>query len=206
LISASFVTELAIGWVCLVFPLGRWAEGAEPPSRLRFSLIHEAVPRYYEMFGITRAGGPSAGNPLLPSIEEPEAFLIESVDERHLFSPQSPWRSAPRGEPGRRPATYSLSDNWTAQLSYQHSVIAQTLSNSELRTKKLTEFSTDRERDVLGLQMDWRLAGSTVGLGYRFQSMRGEPGSGISGIGERFMHSFTLGFTREWGAAKPFEP
>lgn len=148
---------------------------------------------------------------LLPDIEPPEPLAIEPVD------PQSPWKQAlssglePRmpseKKSNKKPATYSLSDNWTAQLSYQHAVLAKTLSAEELRTRKMPDFSTDRDRDVLGLQMDWRLASSSkVGFGYRFQSSRGAPGSGISGIGERFMHAFTLGFTREWGGAPPLEP
>lgn len=151
-------------------------------------------------------GGPLSGRLLLPDVEPPEELALPSIDDRNLRLQSPPWVTAPRRRSGGKPATYSLSDNWTAQLSYQHSVLAQTLSNDELRVKKLTDFSTDRERDVLGLQMDWKLAGSTIGLGYRFQSTRGAPGSGISGIGERFMHAFTLGFTKEWGAAKPEEP
>lgn len=158
------------------------------------------------MFGLLRsAEQPSAGSQLLPAIEPPEALWIEWADPRDPLVPRLGFSEA-KAPSDRRGATYLLSENWTAQLSYHHAVLAQTLSNSELRTKKLTEFSTDRERDVLGLQMDWRLAGSTVGVGYRFQSMRGEPGSGISGIGERFMHAFTLGFTKEWGGAQSPAP
>lgn len=178
------------------------------PQRLRFSLVHPAVPRYYEMVGLAvPPGGPLAGRLLLPDIDPPAALTLQPSADRDLWQQPLPWASAARETVGKKPATYSLSNNWTAQLSYHHSVLAQTLSNAELRTKNLTDFSTDRERDVLGLHMDWRVAGSsTIGLGYRFQSMRGEPGSGISGIGDRFMHAFTLGFTKEWGAADPSEP
>jgi hypothetical protein len=201
------ISAVAVGLVCMVSPLSVRAKDAAPPARLRFSLVHEAVPRYYEMFGIVSTDEqPVAGSQLLPSIEPPGALSLESVERRNVFAPRLPWAARPDERSNKKGATYSLSDNWTAQLSYQHAVLAQTLSNDELRTKKLADFSADRERDVLGLQMDWRLAGSTVGLGYRFQSMRGEPGSGLSGIGERFMHAFTLGFTREWGGAKPGEP
>jgi hypothetical protein len=149
---------------------------------------------------------PFAGRLLLPDIDPPVVLSARSPEEPHLWTRPLPWPPEPRQASDKKPATYSLSDNWTAQLSYQHAVLAPTLSNNELRTKKLTDFSTERERDVLGLHMDWRLAGSTIGLGYRFQSTRGEPGSGISSIGERFMHAFTLGFTREWGGAEHVEP
>jgi hypothetical protein len=148
-----------------------------------------------------------AGATLLPDIEPPEALFIEVLGPPSLLAQALSLQSEPKKKSNKKsnkkPTTFSLSDNWTAQLSYQHAVLATTMSTEELR-RKLVDFSTDRDRDVLGLQMDWRVAGSSkVGFGYRFQSSRGAPGSGISGIGESFMHAFTLGFTKEWGGTRP---
>jgi hypothetical protein len=144
-----------------------------------------------------------AGGTLLPDIEPPEALLIEGLGPPSLLKQALSSQSEPKKKSNKKPTTFSLSDNWTAQLSYQHAVLATTMSTEELR-RKLADFSTERDRDVLGLQMDWRVASSSkVGFGYRFQSSRGAPGSGISGIGESFMHAFTLGFTKEWGGAPP---
>jgi hypothetical protein len=148
-----------------------------------------------------------AGGTLLPDIEPPEPLSVEALDPPSLRTQSLSLRSNPTKKSNRKstkkPTTFSLSDNWTAQLSYQHAVLATTMSTEELR-KKLADFSTERDRDVLGLQMDWKVASSSkVGFGYRFESSRGAPGSGISGIGESFMHAFTLGFTKEWGGAPP---
>jgi hypothetical protein len=204
-IVAVVVVELTVVASCLISPTAVEAQNGDPLERLRFSLVHEAVPRYYEMVGIVDARDEgSAGRSLLPDIDPPEALTIETVDPQSLWAQALSSEAEPRKKSTKKPATYSLSETWTAQLSYQHAVLAKTLSAEELRTKKLTDFSTDRDRDVLGLQMDWRMAASSkVGLGYRFQSSRGAPGSGISGIGDSFMHAFTLGFTREWGGAPP---
>lgn len=107
------------------------------------------------------------------------------------------------------PLSYSLSDDLTAQLRYHHSELVGRQDSQTVRDDESTAFSTRPDRDVLDLNMSWRLAGSTVGLGYELQSARGGSGAGEVGF-SRFLpgsqqatHALTLGLRREWGAAPP---
>jgi len=100
---------------------------------------------------------------------------------------------------------YSISESMTAAMSYHHAFLYDTASNDELRADKFSNFSTARERDVIGLGMDWRLGDNIFGFGYQLQSTRPDamhpstlsifPGSAA------LTHAFTLGLTRHWGAA-----
>lgn len=105
------------------------------------------------------------------------------------------------------PLSYSLSDDLTAQFHYHHAELLERGDSQSVRDDESTAFSTRPDRDVLDLNMSWRLAGSTLGLGYQLQSARGGSGPGEVGF-SRFLpgsqqatHALTLGLTREWGAA-----
>ncbi len=102
---------------------------------------------------------------------------------------------------------YSLSESMTAEMSYAHVFLFQRGSNQELRTHRFGAFSTARERDVLGLGMNWNWGNSRVGLGYRLESARPDPKvrAAIGGIlprSESVEHGFTLGLSRSWGGAE----
>jgi hypothetical protein len=111
------------------------------------------------------------------------------------------------------PLAYSLSDALTAQLRYRRSQMFRFSRSQTVRDDPSSGFSTQADRDVVDLNMSWRLAGSTVGLGYQLQSST----HGLAGVANdaglaRFLpgsaqatHSLSLGFTREWGAAPPPE-
>jgi hypothetical protein len=117
-----------------------------------------------------------------------------------------PARQAPRAADG--PFAYSLSDDLTAQLRYHRTQMFALSPSDAVRADESSGFSTRPDRDVVDLNMSWRLAGSTVGVGYELQSAaRGIPGAVANDAGfARFLpgsgqatHSFTLGLTREWG-------
>jgi hypothetical protein len=100
---------------------------------------------------------------------------------------------------------YTLSDDLTAQLRYHRSRVFGSSNSQTLREDQWSAFSTQPFRDVFDLNMSLRLAGSTVGLGYQFQSARAST-SADGGL-SRFLpnspqttHSVTLGLTRQWGA------
>jgi len=101
---------------------------------------------------------------------------------------------------------YSISENMTAAMRYDKAFVAETGRNDELRTNRFTAFSTARERDVLGLGMDWGVGeDNVVGFGYQLQSIRPDPrnnpagGLSILPGSEGVDHSFTFGVTRSWG-------
>lgn len=103
---------------------------------------------------------------------------------------------------------YSISENMTAAMSYQRAILFERGSNEEVRTSRFSALSTARDRDVLGLGMDWGVGeNNTVGFGYQLQSVRPVGGSdpaagGFSSIlprSEGFDHAFTLGVRRSWG-------
>jgi hypothetical protein len=107
------------------------------------------------------------------------------------------------------PLGYALSDDLMAQLRYRHSEPFDRAGSRMLRDDQSTAFSTRPNRDVLDLNMSWRLAGNTVGVGYQLQSARGGALPGEIGV-SRFLpgsqqatHALTLGLTREWGAPAP---
>ena len=107
------------------------------------------------------------------------------------------------------PLGYRLSDDLMAQLRYRHSEPFDRAGSRTLRDDPSTGFSTRPNRDVLDLNMSWRLAGNTVGVGYELQSARGAALPGDIAV-SRFLpgsqqatHTLTLGLTREWGAGPP---
>jgi hypothetical protein len=149
---------------------------------------------------------------LLPPIESLDLAAAEDhvyagqhlLDESVAAAPQPPKEPVPTG-----PLTYSLSERLTTQLRYRHSLAFDRSSSKPLRDDASTAFSTHFNRDVLDLNMSWRLAGNTVGVGYQLQSTRGATLAENVGISrflpgsEQATHSLTLGLIRQWGASAP---
>ncbi len=104
---------------------------------------------------------------------------------------------------------YSIAENMTAAMSYNRAVVFERGSTDELRTSRFSSLSTARDRDVLGLGMDWGLGdNNSVGFGYQLQSIRpdsapvtqsGGGGTSILPRSEGLDHAFTFGVTRSWG-------
>jgi hypothetical protein len=114
---------------------------------------------------------------------------------------RSPAANDPR--PNMRGFRYSLTDRCEAKLSYKRSVLFGAATSDELRSRSGGVLSTDRDRDVLGVLMDWNVGQkSKFGVGYRLESARGD-GSANSGRGlpssEGTDHGLTVGITRSWG-------
>jgi hypothetical protein len=111
------------------------------------------------------------------------------------------------------PLSYPLSDHLSAQFRYRRAQSFDRSGSRSLRDDPSTAFSTLPNRDVFDLNMSWRLAGSTLGLGYQLQSSAGGVWSGAPATAagfSRFLpgnqqatHSLMFGLTREWGAAEP---
>jgi hypothetical protein len=153
---------------------------------------------------------------LLPPIESLDLAAAEDrvhagqhlLDDSLVAAPRPPKEPSPTG-----PLTYTLSEALTTQLRYRHSLAFDRASSKPLRDDPSTAFSTSFNRDVLDLNMSWRLAGSTVGVGYQLQSTRGATLAENVGLSrflpgsEQATHSLTFGLTRQWGAtAPPIEP
>jgi hypothetical protein len=116
---------------------------------------------------------------------------------------------------GRKPRTgglsYRLADSLTAGVSYRHTLLFATLPNETLRQYQFDDFGTDRDRDVLKLDMSWDLSFTQLDLGYRLESSRADPGQdrtgrysllGVIPESDHALHSLTVGVTRRWGGAK----
>jgi len=180
----------------------------------------EISPSLASRYSINGAATPSAAaqpftlfDPgwVLPSVEALEtAEALASGSERAtqlLRSDATPADAAPSAPTGEHPVGYSLSDDLTAQFKYHHAELFDRADSQTLRDDTSTAFSTRPDRDVLDLNMSWKLAGSTVGLGYEFQTARSGGGDiGITRLlpgNQQATHSFTLGLSREWGASAP---
>jgi len=112
--------------------------------------------------------------------------------------------AAPAG--ARRSAGYSLGENLRASLNYNHARAFPMASSQALREHRFLDFSTGRDRDVLGLSMAWSWQNSTLGFGYRLESSRGGDfgeGRTLSSVvaGKGVDHALTVGITRRWGGA-----
>jgi hypothetical protein len=147
---------------------------------------------------------------LLPPIEslEAAALLAKSADRAdQMLRDDTAAAPLPPAPPGG-PIAYPLSDAVTAHLQYDHAQLSDRADSQTLRNDLSTAFSTRPDRDVVGLNMSWRLAGSTVGLGYQLDSSRLGNANDV-GIGrflpgnQQALHSFTLGLRRPWGASEP---
>jgi hypothetical protein len=140
---------------------------------------------------------------------DPSAVLL--LDPPSLAAPR---RSAP--PPGTAPEkgaggfTYRLSDELAAGVSYKHALLFGTATNESLRQQPFNDFTTDRDRDVLKLNMSWNLALTRFDLGYRIDSTRLDPTQdrtgrysllGVLPESEHTLHSLTFGVTRRWGGA-----
>jgi hypothetical protein len=176
----------------------------------------EGAPRFSLLSGLDASPLPpgfDAGvTELPPSTEVPSlgsgALLLDpsSLGLRPLPAAGAR-RPAERGPGG---LTYRLGDTWTAGVSYRHALLFGTSTGEALRQHQFGDFATDRDRDVVKLDMSWDLAATQLDLGYRLESARAEPGQDSSGryslLGvlpesEHTLHSLTFGVTRRWGGA-----
>lgn len=130
-----------------------------------------------------------------------QAFLFDAVRAEEMGKQAGP-------PPKSASVRYSLSDNVTAGVSYSHAFLFETASDEELRQSRASSFSTARERDVLGLGMDWGLSEkSRVGIGYQLQSIRPNgttsetQSTSILPGSQALDHTFTLGVSRSWGGS-----
>jgi hypothetical protein len=188
------------------------ASGVEstPPQGTRYSISDSTQAAAPPPFTLLE---PSA---LLPPIGSLDTELpldgSQRADQILLNDAGAPESAPPATTSGEKPVAYSLSRDLTAQLSYHHDERFQLGSSDMLRNDtqdQSTAFSTRPDRDVIDLNMSWRLAGSTVGLGYELQSARTGSAPGDVGM-SRFLpgnpqstQSITLGLTRQWGAGHP---
>ena len=190
---------IAVAGLMLV-PAG--AAGEEhPPRATAFSISGAPAPVGFTLLDPAWLLPPIESLDLLPPpAEEPETGPHQLPSG--LLPGQAP--TAPV-RPTSAKVGYSISDDLTAQLRYHRSKIFGSSNSQTLRDDQWSSFSTQPFRDVFDLNMSWQLAGSTVGIGYQFQSARSST-STEDGF-TRFLptspqttHSLTLGLTRQWGA------
>lgn len=184
----------------------------------------DVSPAFADRFSIGGTVAPTLAPPaftlldpawLLPPVESLElATAAASASERAgqiLRDDAAAAGAAPRprhAAPGG-PLSYPLSDEVTAHVDYRHALLFDRADSQTARSGEPGAFSTRPDRDVVDLNMSWRLAGSTVGLGYQLESARAGSNIGDAGV-SRFLpgspqatHSFTLGLSREWGQGAP---
>lgn len=133
-----------------------------------------------------------------------------SLMVQDLASGQLPLQVRDEGQPGA--LRYSLSDNVSTSMSYHSAFLFERDGNEEVRTNRFSSLSTARQRDVVGLGMDWGLGeNSVLGFGYQLQSIRPDGGfdpaasggpSSILPRSDGLDHAFTFGVSRSWGAAE----
>lgn len=181
----------------------------------------DVSPVFADRFSISGTAPLPAGSPaftlldpqwLLPPIESLEAAAVladgAARADQILRDDATAASRPPAPAAAEGPMSYSLSDNLKADVDYHRVQLFDRADSQTLRNQTATAFSRRSDRDVLDLNMSWRLAGSTVGLGYQLESAR-VGNTGDLGLG-RFMpgnqqatHSLTLGLTRAWGAPAP---
>ena len=182
------------------------AVGADgpPPQGTRYSISHSTQPAATPFTLLEPSW-------LLPPIGPLDAALpLAARTDEILFNDAAAPQPVPQPpSSAEKPMAYSLSRDVTAQLRYHHDERFDLGSSDMLREDHSTAFSTRPDRDVIDLNMSWRLAGSTVGLGYELQSARTGSAPGEVGV-SRFLpgnpqstQAITLGLTREWGAGRP---
>jgi len=181
----------------LLAPTGQHADDSRR-NALHFSIAGPAPPTFTLL-------EPSW---LLPPIEALDTPIAASGRTDELLHDDITAATKPQARPTTGQVGYSLSDDLSAKLRYHHSQLSDRADSQTLRDDEWSGFSTNPDRDVLDLDMSWHLAGSTVGVGYQFESARGAA-LGYSGLA-RFLpsspqatHSITLGLTRRWGAEEP---
>lgn len=181
----------------------------------------DVAPAFADRFSISGTAPPPAGPPaftlldpewLLPPIESLEAAAVltdGATRADQILRDDTTTAALPRTPAAAGgPMAYSLSNDVTADVDYHRAQLFDRADSETLRNETATAFSTRPDRDVLDLNMSWRLAGSTVGLGYQLESARTGT-AGDLGIGrfmpgnQQAMHSLTLGLSHAWGAAAP---
>ena len=157
---------------------------------------------------------PASGSPQLFSpADRPELTLFADEESLRLalmlqdfaYEPHLQIRDEDGGGGGIR---YSISDKMTAAMNYHRAVLFERGSNEEVRTHRSSSLSNARDRDVLGLGMDWGVGdGNVVDFGYQLQSARPAGGGDAASGGftsilpgsESVDHTFTFGVRRSWG-------
>jgi len=124
----------------------------------------------------------------------PQLMGPPAPDASRLLGQGSEAASAEDQEDSGGAVELALTSDVTAQLSYAHTFMFETAANDELRNHRFGSFSTDRERDVFGLLMDWSLGQSAIGIGYQLESTRAAPQPG-RGLGALLPSSTGIGVT-----------
>lgn len=170
-----------------------------------------AAPRF-SIAGRSDAGGPPAFTLLepqwlLPPPESLEASDAERADQM-LHDDDTATTAAAPAPAANGTLSYSLSDDLTADVDYRRVLLFERGDSQTAREDAARAFSTRGDRDVVDLNMSWRLAGNTLGLGYQLESARGGAATdlGLSRFfpgNQQAVHSLTLGVSRAWGASAP---
>lgn len=136
-------------------------------------------------------------SPAGPRLLDLPTLEVESLDGKKAGEP---------GIPGAG-VSYALADSLLARVNYKHAFLFGDSSNEVLQNASFSGFSAKPDRDIVNLQMSWRLARSTVDLGYRFESARPDPRTASYAAGarrwlpgsEELLHGLMLGFTQQFG-------
>jgi hypothetical protein len=112
--------------------------------------------------------------------------------------------------PGAPAGSFALSHNVTGKVSYHHEMLFPTATNRDLRTRRFSLFSADRNRDVIDLRLSWRVSSlSALDFGYQLQSNRESLlGTGEGYSSRRFAsdadldYAFTIGITRRFNSGR----
>lgn len=157
-------------------------------------------------FSVAKSEGDDCAR--LALLENACAPLAEVLGERVLerLDVEAEPDSSEPSDRKRTSVSYQLNDSWRAGLSYRHSLLFGLAQGEKLRGAPFTDFATDRERDILNLQLSWQLRWTFLDFGYRFDSPRAAPGTAPGLSLDRFWpeeghrtHSLMLGVRREWG-------
>ncbi len=126
--------------------------------------------------------------------------LIEAAAGDDESQPKRRYGSGSGGAAGKG-FRRALGDNVNAVLSYDHVLLSAKQDGRTLRSRDGGGFSSARDRDVIGVLMDWHVGKTRLGVGYRLESSRrAEHDSGGEILdSEEISHGMNLGVSRSWG-------
>jgi hypothetical protein len=140
--------------------------------------------------------------PPLADFADVRAPLVDAVPADDAVAKPPP-PSSPAG-------SFVLSPHVTGKVSYHHELLFPTATNRDLRTRRFSLFSADRNRDVLDLRLSWQVSRfSALDFGYQLQSNRESLlGTGEGYVARRFVtdadldYALTIGITRRFNSGE----
>jgi hypothetical protein len=198
----------AVAAIVFMVP-GTPTRGADPSHR--FSLLADTLEPTSCLLRADSVTGYLAGDVETGCVLLVVPPLADFSDVRPTLADTVPYDAAAAkpAAPGAPAGSFALSPNVTGRVSYHHEMLLPTASNRDLRTRRFSLFTADRNRDVLDLRLSWNFAGlNALDFGYQLQSNRDAFLAREGYSTNRFAsdadldYAFTIGITRRFNTGK----